>query len=192
MSTVDYSYIFFVCVHINGFSCALITAFLFICFVGCVLMNAFFDVSHMSFFVWVLINAFSYRPKSFVDAGFLPRYPSCVGFVPFTEDWRPVPICTINTWAGVDMRLFPVDGFDTRWIPRSCSFGFIVDIDSVCYLETLEWVIWRHLMSCLETLVWTLKETHPSRHSWLKTTNSMSCLNITNWIELSGDPRTSK
>jgi hypothetical protein len=78
------------------------------------------------------------------------------------------------------------------WIPRSCSFGFIVDIDSVCYLETLEWVIWRHLMSYLETLVWTLKETHPSRHSWLQTTNSMSCLNITNWIELSGDPRTSK
>ena len=31
------------------------------------------------------------------------------------------PICTTNEWAGVDIRWFPVDRFDTRWIPRSFS-----------------------------------------------------------------------
>jgi len=37
------------------------------------------------------------------------------------------PICTTNEWAGVDIRWFPVDRFDTRWIPRSfsCSIRLI-------------------------------------------------------------------
>ena len=29
------------------------------------------------------------------------------------------PIRTTNEWAGVDIRWFSVDGFDTRWIPRN-------------------------------------------------------------------------
>jgi len=32
-------------------------------------------------------------------------------------------ICTTIEWAGVDIRWVSMDGFDTRWIPRSFSCG---------------------------------------------------------------------
>jgi len=63
------------------------------------------------------------RPRSCVEAGFRPRIHSFVWFVPSTLNKTTFPMCTTNEWAGVDIRWFPVDGFDTCWIPRSISCG---------------------------------------------------------------------
>jgi len=35
---------------------------------------------------------------------------------------------TTNEWAGVDIRCYPWDGFDTRWIPRRFSCGIYVHV----------------------------------------------------------------
>jgi len=61
------------------------------------------------------------RPRSFLGAGFRPRIHPFVWFVPLAE---LTCICTHFKWAVVDIRRFSVDGFDTRWIPRSFSCGF--------------------------------------------------------------------
>jgi len=72
----------------------------------------------------LLVQAYTYPPKKLLGSGFsTPYIPFCL-------------ICTISSeltcishlypfeWAGVDIRWFSVDGFDTRWIPRSFVCGY--------------------------------------------------------------------
>ena len=64
----------------------------------------------------------SIRPRIFLEAGFRPRIPAFVWYVPLTPnvsifDFHPFE------WAGVDIRWVSVDGFDTCWIPGSFSCG---------------------------------------------------------------------
>jgi len=73
----------------------------------------------------------SYLPKQLLGSGVSISYTFCC-----TINKRK--ICTINSelkvlsdfhqfeWAGVDIRRFPADGFDTRWIPRSFACGLLL------------------------------------------------------------------
>jgi len=65
------------------------------------------------------------RPWSFLGADFRLRIHPFVWCVPLAPNYSAFLICTTNEWAGVDIRWFPVDGIDTRWIPRSLSCGFV-------------------------------------------------------------------
>ena len=62
-------------------------------------------------------------PRSFLGAGFRPRIHPFDWFVPLAPKQRVFLICNHFEWAGVDIRWLLVDGFDTRWTPRSFSCG---------------------------------------------------------------------
>jgi len=57
-------------------------------------------------------------PKKPIRSGASTHIQSLVWFVPLTPNQITFPICTTNEWAGVDIRWVPVDGFETRWIPK--------------------------------------------------------------------------
>ena len=76
-----------------------------------------------NFYRLTIINSVIYPPKKLLGSRFSTRYtPFCLMC---TISSKPTCISyfTHCKWAGVDIRRFSEDGFDTRWIPRSYWCG---------------------------------------------------------------------
>ena len=65
-------------------------------------------------------------PKKLLGSGFSTPYTHFFLMCIISSELTCVSHFYPFEWAGVDIRWFSVDGFDTRWIPRSFSCGMYV------------------------------------------------------------------
>jgi len=63
-------------------------------------------------------------PKKLLGGGISTPYTLFCLICTINSELTYFPMCTTIEWAGVDIRWFPVDGFDTRWIPKSFLCGY--------------------------------------------------------------------
>jgi len=80
-------------------------------------------VLHTSIHIYTYI-CICIPPKNLRCGGFSTPYTHLCLICTIKSELLYIPICTTNEWAGVDIRWFPVDGFDSRCISRS----FLCDI----------------------------------------------------------------
>jgi len=91
--------------------------------------------------------------KRFLEVGFRTRVTPFVWFVPLAK-LTCTFILTHFECAGVDIRWFSVDGFDTRWIPRnhSCRMTTVLTFEKK---STIMWRAHLQLLYSYKYVYWT-------------------------------------
>ena len=123
----------YICVHIYVFICHRMYIYMFICICQYI-------------YIYTYIYICCAYPKCFLGAGFQPRIHPFVGFsmiCTMSSEFKYISHLYPLEWAGVDIRWFSVDGFDTRWIPCSFSCGYIhMKLNPFCISQTGREEIW--------------------------------------------------